>query len=226
MPVIAFFLIKSLHGKVQPNWAMTGYITGIIAFARYYFSEGRRQKTEDRQKNPVRKRLSNGVLITAIGLAMVVTIISHYPMIINLPLKLDPSSRLRGWKELGTEVSRIYDSISDKGQVLIFSDRYQVSSELAFYVKGHPETYCINLGRRMNQYDIWPDMPKTQNLKRINGIFVRIGNTDMPLQVADSFERYEKKILQVYDRGRLLREYSIFICYNFKGLKIVKPQTY
>ena len=37
IPVIAFFILKSLQAKVQANWAMPGYITGIIAFSAFYF---------------------------------------------------------------------------------------------------------------------------------------------------------------------------------------------
>jgi undecaprenyl-diphosphatase len=223
IPVIGFFLLKSIQGKVQPNWAMTGYITGIIALAKYFIG----------QEAGIRGR-GRLLLIAGITVAILVTVIGHYPSIIKLSPKLDPSSRLRGWKELGVEVSRIHDSMQNKGKVFIFSDRYQVSSELAFYVKGHPRTYCINLGRRMNQYDLWPDMnsdaakirQNKERMNNINAIFVRIDNVDMPLEVAGAFERYEKKLLQVYDRGHLLREYSIFICYNFKGIKTPSPETY
>ncbi|MBI5211867.1 MAG: glycosyltransferase family 39 protein [Nitrospirae bacterium] len=221
-PVIAFFLLKSIQGKVQPNWAMTGYITGIIAFARYLV--GQRPKGKGQTV----------IAAIAILLALLVTVISHYPSLIKLPVKLDPSSRIRGWKELGIEVGKVHDSISAKGETFIFSDRYQVSSELAFYVKGHPRTYSVNLGRRMNQYDLWPDMNSCAAKVRqnnggersINAVFVTIGDISMPAELAGAFERFERKLFQVYDRGRLLREYSIFICYNFKGLKSVKPETY
>jgi membrane-associated phospholipid phosphatase len=220
IPVIGFFLLKSIHGKVQPNWAMTGYVTGIVAFAKYFMGLRTKGKGQGRL-----------ILIAGIVVAIVVTVIAYYPSIIKLPPKLDPSSRLRGWKELGMEVSRMYDSMKNKGEVFIFSDRYQVSSELAFYVKDHPRTYCINLGRRMNQYDLWPDINSDAFKIRsrgntINAIFVRIDNVDMPLKVAEAFDKYEKRLLQVYDRGHLLREYSIFICYNFKGIKTAMPETY
>jgi undecaprenyl-diphosphatase len=172
------------------------------------------------------------IVLAGIGLALLLTIISHYPSIIKLQPKLDPSARLRGWNTLGAEVSKIYESISNRGDVLIFSDSYQVSSEMAFYVKGKPKTYCINLGRRMNQYDLWPDMNdyaakiRQNKEKNINGIFVKTGDAEIPADLSKSFDRFEKRILKVYDRGYLLREYSIFICYNFRGLKIQKPETF
>ena len=37
-----------------------------------------------------------------------------------------------------------------RGEEKIISPHYLISAELAFYVKGNPKTYCINLGRRMN----------------------------------------------------------------------------
>lgn len=228
IPVIAFFLLKSLQGKVQANWAMHGYITGIIAFTVYYLNpENRILKN---WKSAITKKLS----ILGIIIALMVTAVSHYPSLVNLPVKLDPSSRLRGWSKLGSEVGRIYSSLIKEGEVVIFSDSYQVSSQLAFYVKGKPETFCINLGRRMNQYDLWPDMDsyiKRIKAKKaditINAVFVRMGVTDMPNEMIGSFDRFERRILTVYDKkNNILRQYSIFICYNFKGLKTLKPEKF
>jgi len=36
----------------------------------------------------------------------------------------------------------------------LFSDQYGIASEMMFYVPGHPKTYNIPLGRRMNQFDV------------------------------------------------------------------------
>lgn len=228
IPVIVFFMFKSLQGKVQANWAMHGYITGIIAFTVYYlYPENRILKN---WKSAITKKLS----IFGIIIALMVTAVSHYPSLINLPVKLDPSSRLRGWSKLGDEVSMIHSSLSKKGDAIIFSDSYQVSSELAFYVKGQPKTFCINLGRRMNQYDLWQDMnshiKKIKEKKadiNINAIFVRMGVTDMPPEMTGSFDAFERKVLTVYDKkNNILRQYSIFICYNFKGLETSKPEKF
>ncbi len=223
IPVIAFFLLKSLQSKVQANWAMHGFITGIIVFSGYYL-------------NPSRFNISKiAVIFTAVGIiiALFVTAITHYPSAINLPLKLDPTSRLRGWSKLGGEVSGIHSLLSKNSQVIIFSDSYQVASELAFYVKGQPETYCINLGRRMNQYDLWPDIhSRIGEIKKrhadmnISFVFVRIGNTDMPPEMTGAFDCFEKRVVTVYDKKNILREYSIFICYNFRGLKTPKPERF
>ncbi len=213
IPVVVFFLLKSIQAKVQANWALAGYITGIVAYSAFYmkrfFSERKGKKI---------------LIAAAVLLSLIITSVAHYPSLLNLPVKLDPTTRLNGWKELGTEVSRIYEHMSSNKPVFIFSDRYQVSSELAFYVKGHPVTYCINLDRRMNQYDLWPGFA---HLIHNDAIFVRTGDTTLPEQVATAFHKVEKKVFTAYTKKRAkIRDYSLFLCYDFKGLKEMKPETY
>jgi len=225
MPVLAFFFLKSIQGKVQANWAMTGYIAGIIAIAWYFLRQ-------DHALSSAKKKMMLGL---GVAIALLVTLVSHYPSLMKLPPKLDPSSRLRGWHELRDEVGPLYKALEGLGPVFVFSDRYQISSELAFYIDGHPKTYCINLGRRMNQYDLWPGMnDEAERLRRegaaatksINGIYVALGDSEMPLAVAAAFDRFEKKVIKVYDRGYELRVYSVFLCYNFKGLRAGAIETY
>ena len=213
IPVITFFILKSLQAKVQANWAMPGYITGIIAFSAFYLKEW----------NPLRTWRTI-VISAAVLLALSVTAAAHYPSALNLPVRLNPAARLYGWKDLGTEVSKVYEEMSSRGPVFIFSDKYQVASELAFYVKGLPVTYCINLDRRMNQYDLWPGF---QNLIHYDAIFVRTGDASIPDIVAEAFHKVEKKVITVYTKKRVkIRDFTLFLCYDFKGMEERKPETY
>lgn len=213
IPVITFFILKSLQAKVQANWAMPGYITGVIAFSAFYLKEW----------NPLRTWRTI-VISAAVLLALSVTAAALYPSALNLPVGLNPAARLYGWKDLGTEVSKVYEEMSSRGPVFIFSDRYQVASELAFYVKGLPVTYCINLDRRMNQYDLWPGF---QNLIHYDAIFVRTGDASIPDIVAEAFHKVEKKVITVYTKKRVkIREFTLFLCYDFKGMEERKPETY
>ncbi|MCG2710087.1 MAG: glycosyltransferase family 39 protein, partial [Thermodesulfovibrionales bacterium] len=157
IPIIVFFLLKSFHGKVQANWALPAYAAGFIAFSAVFISRWESIK-----------KWTRWTVIAGVFISLIITATAHYPAILQLPPKMDPTSRTRGWKELGREVSRVSDELSKKGQFFIFSDKYQVSSELAFYVKGQPITYCVNLGRRMNQYDLWPGF---NTLINFNAVF-------------------------------------------------------
>ena len=209
-PVLVFFLIKSLQGKVQGNWPMTGYVTCVIAFCAYYLKE---------------YYLTTGArryfIAAAVILSAILTVISYYPPMIGLPPKMDPTSKLRGWSPAAREVSTILATLDD--ETFIFSDNFQISAEMAFYVKGHPITYCINLGRRMNQYDLWPGPEK---YKGKNGIFVTI-HESLPGPVALAFESCDRKSLKLTERGYKLRYYSIFTCRGYRGtMDQKKPEEF
>ncbi|GMT46970.1 MAG: hypothetical protein IEMM0007_0536 [bacterium] len=203
IPILLFFTLKSLQGKVQANWALPAYIAGFISLSIYTV------KYWPGFRKSVRVLLVAGTLIS-----IAITAVAHYPSAVNLPLKMDPTARLRGWNELGKDVGKIADGM--KAPYFIFSDRYQVTSELAFYVRGNPVTYNINLGRRMNQYDLWPGF---YDLKGYNAIFVMTGDKPLPEKIGRAFERCDKRLYAVREETRVLRDYSIFECYGFKGME-------
>lgn len=209
-PVLVFFLIKSLQGKVQGNWPMTGYVTCVIAFSAYYLKEYH-----------LTKGARKYFIVAAVILSAIITVISYYPPMIGLPPRMDPSAKLRGWSPAATEVSKIRAAL--ESEAFVFSDSFQVSAEMAFYMQGNPVTYCINLGRRMNQYDLWPGPEK---YKGRTGIFVSTHNS-LPAPVADAFEGCSRKRVKLTERGYKLRYYSIFTCRNFRGsIAQEKPQGF
>ncbi len=213
LPVLAFFLAKSVQGKVQANWAMTGYISGIIAFSAYYVSRWK----------SIRKPLRMTVAF-AISLGILTTLFAHVPSLLRLPEEFDPSMRLVGWKELGEEASVLYKDMSVKGPVFVFSDSYQVASELAFYMKDNPVTYCVNLGRRMNQYDLWPGF---ESLKGQNAIFIRSRErSSFPDQVVRAFNSCDHRVTVVKTRMKKTLKFSVSACYDFKGFESQQPETF
>lgn len=217
-PVLVLFLLKALQGKVQANWAVPAYFTAFIATAgvydRIYRTRGVGIKV---------------VVIAALLLGGFITALSYDTRLIryvgiDLSPRLDPTSRLIGWEELGNRVGVVLQEMSLKNKTIIFSDTYQVASELAFYVPGNPTTYNINLGRRMNQYDLWPGF---YGFKGMDGLYVKWGSVDLDKGVEDTFERCEKEpTFYIYRNGRTVRGFTIFRCYNFKGMKEEKGERY
>ncbi|HYQ47461.1 MAG TPA: glycosyltransferase family 39 protein, partial [Thermodesulfovibrionales bacterium] len=205
MPILSFFLLKSLQGKVQANWAMTGYLANLIAFSASYIGGW------NSLRRPVQLIISAAVVI-----ALVATLVVHFPSAFRLPERFDPSLRLVGWKELGREASMAYQELSGQGPAFIFSDSYQVAGELAFYMEGNPVTYCANTGRRMNQYDLWPGF---SNLTGQNALFVRTKEKALPEEVAGAFSRCDRKVIAVTTRNRKTMKFTLFTCYDFKGFK-------
>lgn len=212
-PIIIFFTLKSFQGKVQANWIMPAYITAFIASADFFL------------RKDMMKKGTRILLIISLIMAFLAASVSHYPEFLNLPVKMDPTSRLKGWKELGIKTKEVYNSMVSSGskKVFIFSDKYQVSSELAFYMPDKPVTYCVNLGSRMNQYDIWGGFDK---LAGFDAIFVRTDNEDFPEELKDAFNSYEKEKFVVERKGKTIRKYFIFKCYGFKGLALQTIKSY
>ena len=212
VPILAFFLLKSLHAKVQANWALPGYITGIIATSLYVV-----KKWQSFSKQ--RKLL----FILGVSISVLITILAHYPAAIRIPYKFDPSVRLRGWEELGEYISEKIKYELPEETLFIFSDSYQVTAELAFYVNGHPKVFCINLGRRMNQYDLWEGF---YNLIGYDAIFVKKGDSGLPITVRKSFKECKEEILSIYENEKILKNFTIGICYGFKGIKKTQPHSF
>ena len=122
-----------------------------------------------------------------------------------------------GWKELGCSVGRIYLDMKEEKPTFIFSDSYQTTSELAFCVVGRPETYNVNLGRRLNQYDFWDGFG---GLVGWNAIYVYQGDAPLHPSVERAFDRCQKEAPVQIQRFRLpVRTFSVFRCYNFRGFK-------
>jgi hypothetical protein len=97
----------------------------------------------------------------------------------------------------------------------LVSDRYQIASELAFYVEGHPRVFNANLGRRMNQYDLWGGW---EELTGRDGLFVTYGAGDPPGELREAFRRVERvKVVPIAYRGRQIRDFSIYRGSDFRG---------
>lgn len=213
VPVILFFVLKSAQGKVQANWALPGYATGFIAFSAYYVRD-----------TASSRRAVKVLAAVAVLLAFTVTVAAHLPSLPGLPPEKNPSKKLMGWKELGKETGGLYAEMSSAGAVFVFSDSYQLASELAFYLKGHPVTYCINTGeRRMDQYDLWPGF---ERLVGYNALFVVEGEQAMPQIVAAAFARYERETLVLRPRNGRTMKFTVFKCYDFRGMEAIRPETY
>lgn len=231
-PVLAFFLLKAFQGKVQANWAVPAYFTAFIATAGVY----------DR----IYRTRGVGIKVMAIAALLLggfITALSYDTRLIrhvgiDPSPRVNPTSRLIGWEELGNRVGVVIQEMSSRpvhavpdlirgkegDDTFIFSDTYQVASELAFYLPGNPTTYNINLGRRMNQYDLWPGF---YGFKGMDGLYVKWGEADLDKVVKDNFERCEKEpTFYIYRNGRTVRGFTIFRCYNFKGMKEEKGERY
>ncbi len=203
VPILLFFFFLSLTQKVQGNWPAVGYFAGTAVFVGVFggsASPGKRQ-----------------FMWAALVVALIFSAFVYLVPFVDLPRKLNPTVKLVGWKELGQRVSEVAEEMERKtGQrPFIFSDGYQITAELAFYVRHQPKVYNINLGRRNNQYDLWQDF---DSLIGADGIYIKPHDADIEPAVVRAFKGGERLPSQnFYRKDKIIRSFSIFKCYGFKG---------
>lgn len=198
---ITFWSIKS---KTEPNWTavsfMGGAILGGIALQRWW-------------EKPHRK--PRGRLLLA-GTAVLFTALIFASPVIPIPKEYNLTARLKGWESLGQELHTLAGTeFDDPARVFLFSERYDITSELAFYTPGQPITYCLWTNRRMNQYDIWPG----PGAEFTDAIMVRKDFQDrVPGVVKAMFESVSDPIHFTSSfNGTPARRFTLFICRGYKG---------
>lgn len=211
-PVLGFFVGLSLLGKVEANWAAPAYFTAAVAAADLVA----------RGLGRVPVGLVRGFAGVAIVLGLAVAAVGHDTDLlrragVELPARLDPSTRLVGWQQLGQEVSRVRQRFGEPPLPLV-SDRYQIASELAFYVAGRPRLYVVNLGRRLNQYDLWGGLPA---LEGRDVLLVTYGEDALDPRLARACDRVEEVEPPVVIRrgGERVASFLIARCRGFRGAR-------
>ncbi|MEM9324851.1 MAG: glycosyltransferase family 39 protein [Bacteroidota bacterium] len=175
--VFSFFLVYSFTKRVEVNWPFFSYFTIPILLANYY-------------ENLNKKKGFHIATITSIVLIVPFFYLSVYlqPLGLNhiMPPKKDPARRLYGWNTLGKRVQQKIDQYAAK-DYFIFSDSYHVASEVAFYTEDQQVPFCINLGRRRNQFDLWDGIRQFEGTDQV-GIFVT-KEKELPTAVIAGFEQ-------------------------------------
>lgn len=207
-PLWAGITCKALLSKVEANWTaaafMGGALLGGMALQKWW--EAPERKTRGR------------VVLATLALATTVTIFLS-PMI-PAPESINPTHRLKGWADLGAKVEELrLTEFEAPDRVFTFSDRYGITSELAFYMPGQPFAFTSWLDdRRMNQYDLWP----TPGPDQIgwDAIMVRKKyKSGEPTDLRKMFEYVSDPIFyQTTFKGKPGRKFTIIICKGFTGL--------
>ena len=216
VPVFLFFLFKSLQAEVEANWAAPAYFTVFASIGIYEYL--------------YTKKMAKIIFAISLFIGFLTVMVTYFPGLLkfvgirNLEAKA-PINRIIAWKELGLKVGDIYHDMSRKNEAFIFSDTYQMASELAFYVPKNPVTYNINLGdRRMNQYDIWGGF---NTLKGNDAVYVKGGDAELDILVENAFKSCEKEpIFNSYRGNLIVRKATIYRCYDFKGIDTKYVNTY
>lgn len=205
-PMWLFFLAWSFHAKVMPNWTTVSYVAGAIlaAFTLTRYMAASRSKA---------RKWAGG--FTWASLIILTLAFSYH--VLPLPDSLNITHRLKGWQELGDTVGELAETkFKDPSKVFFFSDLYDMTAELSFYVPGQKRAYCAWIDdRRMNQYDLWPG---PQDRKGWDAVFVRKHHTGSHPEVARMFRKIsEPMYITTTYNGRPARKFTLYLCYGYTG---------
>ncbi len=151
--VLVFFFLLSFRQYINANWPGVFYISGLIALSGWYTGFLSVGKWVDKLR---------GVFVPGVLLGALLAL-SVYALPFVLPHtdlsggKLDPSGRLRGWKHFAHEIDAVRHTLPRPEKTFILTSRRQYTSELAFYIPGHPRVYLWNRSPDIirSQYDLW-----------------------------------------------------------------------
>jgi hypothetical protein len=226
MTLFGFFLVLSLFSVCYVNWAAPAYITSFTLAVAVVWKGQWRDK--------VKKRILASALILGaiISLSMysldtvrtvAVATVDLWAKIFkvnisgahSIPLEKFPSSRLRGWREMGAEMSTLLNEMG-RENTFIISYKRQYVSEVAFYTEDHPTVYTLNMsGHRQSQYDLWEGI---ENKIGFNALYITNLNNTVPESFAKAFDHVEEiKAVKIYAGKELIRGFSVFYCQGFHG---------
>ncbi len=213
--VFAATVFVSLRSKVEANWAVAAYISGLIlvaaVLARAWQERGRSGRVWVGVNLGVAAVLAVGALLPA--LLYGVGLKFHKP-------KDDRTNELYGWRTLATRLQGEEAAMGD--DAFVFGLNYRMPSEAAFYLPGQPQTYSLFLNDRANEYMFWED---PRQLVGRDAIFVNDTDTqDHFDDLRAVFARVEPQPpLEIYRDPPYrtpIRTLQIVRCYGFKGYDV------
>jgi len=152
LPILAFYLGVSLVTRTEGNWAIAGVIPLVPVAARLVVQGVR---AGDRF---VRTLWGAALTLAIVGVALVPA--APYLAERRVIGPLIPAARFHGLREHARHAQRVLDDLRARtaSDPFVMSAHYGRASQLAFYLRGEPDTYGASaaLGGRRTQYDIWP----------------------------------------------------------------------
>ena len=171
-PVLIFFALFSFkNGGGEPNWPLAGYLGGMVLAAGWL-------ARSLQQASLWQRRMALGFIGVFCGLGVLTTLLVYRsewmtPVLASIagpetaqqPMPMrrwDPTSRLKGWRTLATEVDTLRKKLQEQGvEPVLAASSWNIPGEIGFYCKGQPTVYCLGpfVGERHNQYDWWRPNP-------------------------------------------------------------------
>ena len=173
-----WFAIAALRHPMEVNWVMMAYPPAAILLAA-------------ESESGVSRRWLRAAL--TLGGGMVLVLYLHAAVRV-LPISSldDPIRRGHGWREVAARVDAARSPAANRAQ-WIAGNRFQDASQLAFYLKGHPFVFSLNIRSRANQYDLWPGFPQ---LAKPGDDLILVLDDSVEAPIAGAFTPYFSRLTE------------------------------
>lgn len=233
-PILVFYLLVSFFTNVEGNWTMAAYITAFALagwgavegvdlartrVARWNLLEQPRPRWGVLTRKPQTHRQLAWAITISFGLFTGLAML-RIDWLAKLPGLggVIPVGRLTSARPIAVSVQRELEALQQRTgrEPFFMSQHYGRTSLMAFYLPGHPVTYCASslTAGRATQYDMWPetDLRDPETLELLRGRdAVLMGATRPQWELA--FDRVEP--LGPLDGDHKNR--PAFIGYGFRG---------
>jgi 4-amino-4-deoxy-L-arabinose transferase-like glycosyltransferase len=213
LPIFLICLVFSFKVRIEPNWPITGYITGLILAA---------WMLRERWPQRLWRRTALGFCLAGLLLSILVHASSWlYPIHLRCApevsvRKWDASCRLKGWP---TQAAAVQELSDQQGRPpLVLGSNWSLTGALAFHLPGQPTVYCLGpiAGSRHSQYDLWRPNPLADPSSFAGRDAIIVG--DLTPQVRAGFAAFEPtRLVEAREGGLVVAQWPMTLAHGFKG---------
>ncbi|HQR42238.1 MAG TPA: glycosyltransferase family 39 protein, partial [Gemmatales bacterium] len=206
LPMLLVCLVFSFKTRIEPNWPITAYITGLVLAGWMLW---------ERWGSRAWRRWTVGICIAGFVFSLFIHDTAVlYPLHARFfpetsPRRWDPTCRLKGWDTLADAVDGLR---SKEPAALLLGSNYSYTAALAFHLKGQPTVYSLGPvgGSRHSQYDLWRPNPLHDPEQFVGRDAIIVG--DITPQIRAAFEVVEKsQVVKATQLGLVIAEWNVTV---------------
>jgi 4-amino-4-deoxy-L-arabinose transferase-like glycosyltransferase len=202
--LLLVILVLSLLQKVQGNWPMPFYFSGLILLAGYW------------QAGAWQKTLKFGL---GLGYLMVVMtcILPLLLQLFNLQnTAFDPTKRFKNWQQVAVNIHQqrliaqpdLHDTF-----VVALGHRY-LASQLGFYLADHPPVYRFDTsGQVLTQYEVWEGPLKFVGK---NAFVISESADQVPADLKSAFASF-RLVAEIANPNKANASYFLYLAENLQA---------
>ena len=210
-PILVFFAVYSIGSKVNANWPLPGYLALLIAAHTCYrylrFKSGRRFKIAQRK-----------MLVFSLYFSPLFYVLALFHLALVIPF-VPVNESFTGWRELGKAVEREKATIEtekDRTTFILGMDRYNITSELAFYMQDFEDVFSRKLlGKNALGFEFWDSRVPLPGSNAV-AVDVYAEFPDIAL-LQQYFMRVDEQVtvVPIVRRGKIVRRFYVVRCYDY-----------